>query len=166
MGENSVSWPPGGLWSYFGGNFLGRRQTWGGWDGWWRRCREGKGWREWRFGARFFCLLKIGKVSQLFQELATFLDGRRIGIRQHVMQSLTRGHGVVMTLVGGLIHFVDPRGRYESGWHGVHDRYFAHDGVKNVSRCEVKRLVWWLTKERNFWPCFRATECGVVWDVS
>ena len=47
---------------FFGGNFPGRRQTWGRWDGWWRHCREGKGWREWRFGARFFCLLKIGKV--------------------------------------------------------------------------------------------------------
>ena len=79
-------------------------------------------------------MLKIGKVSQLFQEVATLFDGRRIGIRQYVMQSLTRGRGVEMALVGGLIHFVDPRGRYESGWYGVHDRTFAHDGVKNVSK--------------------------------
>ena len=33
-------------------------------------------------------------------------------------------------------------------------------------RCEVKRLVWWLPKDRTLWPCFRTKECGVVWDVS
>ena len=32
--------------------------------------------------------------------------------------------------------------------------------------CEVERLVCWLPKERNLWPCSRATECGVVWGVS
>ena len=79
-------------------------------------------------------MLKIIKVSQLFQELVRLFDGRRIGISQCVMQPLTRGRGVEMALVGGLIHFVDPRGLYESAWHGVYDRAFAHGGVKNVSK--------------------------------
>ena len=117
----------------FGWNFRGRYQTWGRRVEWWRRCWEGQGCREWKFGARFVYLLKIVKVSQLFQELATLFDGRRSGISQYVMQPLTHDRGVEMALVGGLIHFVDPRGRYESGWHGVHDRTFARDGVKNVS---------------------------------
>ena len=145
---------------FFGGNFLGRRQTWGGRDGWWRHCREGKGRWKWRFVARFFGLLKIGKVSQLFQEVEGLGSASMLCNRWPVAVGLKwRWLGVWYIL---LIHAGDTK---------VDGTAYMTVPLlmmvwRTCPRYEVKRLVWWLPKERNWCPCFRATEYGVVWGVS